>query len=121
MRSYRWVVVRHVIRALIVLLLTSTAMRAANSLLAATQSRMSDWTFESKKASGNPFNGVDVDVIFRKDGASWRCSGGKAGGWESIWCTDSIRKRDWRFGSGCDAGVGWVCIGANDENRADRI
>ncbi|MBI4166275.1 MAG: DUF4038 domain-containing protein [Acidobacteria bacterium] len=63
---------KHVIRAVIVLLLSPVAMGAANSPLSATQSRMFEWTFESRKAYPDPFNDVDVDVIFSKDGESWR-------------------------------------------------
>ncbi|MBI4166276.1 MAG: DUF4038 domain-containing protein [Acidobacteria bacterium] len=38
----------------------------------ATPERMVEWTIESRKAYADPFNDVDVDVIFSKDGASWR-------------------------------------------------
>src|SRR5258708_19114380 len=38
----------------------------------ATQERMVEWTIESRKTYEDPFNEVDVDVIFSKDGQSWR-------------------------------------------------
>jgi hypothetical protein len=38
----------------------------------ATQSRVLEWTFESQKVYADPFNDVDVDVIFTKGGESWR-------------------------------------------------
>lgn len=34
--------------------------------------RMVEWTIESRKAYADPFNDVDVDVVFAKDGQSWR-------------------------------------------------
>ncbi len=36
------------------------------------QERMIEWTIESRKSYSDPFNDVDVDVIFSKDGQSWR-------------------------------------------------
>ena len=57
---------------LVVFLPLVTAVAAAGSEPTATQSRVFEWTFESQKAYADPFNDVDVDVIFSKDGASWR-------------------------------------------------
>ena len=57
---------------LVVFLPLVTAVAAASSEPTATQSRVFEWTFESRKAYADPFNDVDVDVIFSKDGASWR-------------------------------------------------
>lgn len=37
-----------------------------------TYERMFEATFESRKTYADPFNDVDVDVIFSKDGVSWR-------------------------------------------------
>jgi hypothetical protein len=37
-----------------------------------SQSRMFEYTFESRKTYADPFNDVDVDVVFEKDGESWR-------------------------------------------------
>ena len=37
-----------------------------------TQDRMVEWTVESKRVYGDPFNDVDVDVIFERNGESWR-------------------------------------------------
>src|SRR5688572_17723669 len=38
----------------------------------ATAERMVEWTFESRKAYADPFNEVEVDVVFSKDGQRWR-------------------------------------------------
>jgi hypothetical protein len=38
----------------------------------ATRSRVFEWTFESQKVYADPFNDVDVDVVFTRDGQSWR-------------------------------------------------
>src|ERR1700730_7470831 len=48
----------------------STVNAAADPPTAAE--RMFEWTIESRKAYGDPFNDVDVDVIFNKDGRTWR-------------------------------------------------
>jgi len=34
--------------------------------------RMAEWTIESKKEYADPFNDVEVDVVFNRDGQSWR-------------------------------------------------
>jgi Protein of unknown function (DUF4038)/Domain of unknown function (DUF5060) len=34
--------------------------------------RMAEWTIGSRKSYADPFNDVDVDVVFTKDGQSWR-------------------------------------------------
>ena len=39
---------------------------------AGAQERVVQWTIESRTTYVDPFNDVDVDVIFRKDGQSWR-------------------------------------------------
>jgi Domain of unknown function (DUF5060)/Protein of unknown function (DUF4038) len=36
------------------------------------QERMAEWTIESQKVYADPFNDVDVDVIFERNGESWR-------------------------------------------------
>jgi hypothetical protein len=38
----------------------------------ASQERMVEWTIESRKTYADPFNDVDVDVVFSNDGQSWR-------------------------------------------------
>jgi hypothetical protein len=38
----------------------------------ATQSQVFESTFESQKIYADPFNDVDVDVVFMRDGQSWR-------------------------------------------------
>ena len=45
---------------------------AATDVPAMTAERMFEWTIESGKVYSDPFNDVDVDVIFGKDGRSWR-------------------------------------------------
>ena len=45
---------------------------AAAAAPPATQERMVEWTVESHKTYADPFNDVNVDVIFAKDGQSWR-------------------------------------------------
>jgi hypothetical protein len=39
---------------------------------AAEQERMVEWTIESHKIYSDPFNDVDVDVLFSKEGQTWR-------------------------------------------------
>lgn len=39
---------------------------------AGAQQRMAEWTIESRKTYADPFNDVDVDVVFSKDGKTWR-------------------------------------------------
>jgi hypothetical protein len=34
--------------------------------------RVAEWTIESRKAYANPFQDVDIDVVFEKDGQKWR-------------------------------------------------
>ena len=45
---------------------------AANAESSSSHSRMFEWTVESKKSYADPFNDVDVDVIFSRQGESWR-------------------------------------------------
>jgi len=44
----------------------------AANLPTATQERIVEWTIESHKTYADPFNDVDVDVLFTKGGESWR-------------------------------------------------
>ena len=44
----------------------------ANAQSSASHNRVFEWTVESKKAYADPFNDVDVDVIFSRSGESWR-------------------------------------------------
>jgi hypothetical protein len=39
---------------------------------AVTYERVAEWTIESSRNYVDPFNDVDVDVIFSRDGQSWR-------------------------------------------------
>lgn len=57
--------------AAVVLMLAVTTASASSSSVS-TASRMFEKTFESRKQYADPFNDVDVDVIFSKDGQSWR-------------------------------------------------
>jgi hypothetical protein len=54
------------------LLLAVAQIALAAAHAPATQSRVFEWTFESQKVYPDPFNDVDVDVIFAKGGDSWR-------------------------------------------------
>jgi hypothetical protein len=42
------------------------------ALAPSTQERMAEWTVESRKAYTDPFNDVDVDVVFERQGQRWR-------------------------------------------------
>ena len=48
------------------------AYSGASNLVPTAQERMVEWTIESTKSYADPFNDVEVDVIFSKDGQSWR-------------------------------------------------
>jgi len=52
----------------ILMLLSGVAARAAE----ATATRVFEQTFELRKAYADPFNDVDVDVVFTKGADSWR-------------------------------------------------
>lgn len=43
----------------------------ASSQVPKTQNRVFEWTFESRRAYTDPFNDVDIDVVFSKGAASW--------------------------------------------------
>src|SRR3984893_11333831 len=60
------------IRGLMLLLMILIEAAGGNALPPSSQSRAFEWTFESQKTYADPFNDVDVDVIFTKDGESWR-------------------------------------------------
>jgi hypothetical protein len=57
---------------LIGLLLALSQIALASEHAPTTQSRVFEWTFESQKVYPDPFNDVDVDVIFAKGSDSWR-------------------------------------------------
>src|ERR1700744_3462874 len=57
---------------LMALLVVVAQVALASGHALATQSRVFEWTFESQKVYPDPFNDVDVDVIFAKGGDSWR-------------------------------------------------
>ncbi|MBI4166995.1 MAG: DUF5060 domain-containing protein, partial [Acidobacteria bacterium] len=59
-------------RWLVLFLIMQAGIAGEGSQPPASQSRVFEWTFESQKTYADPFNDVDVDVIFSKDGASWR-------------------------------------------------
>lgn len=48
------------------------AARSSPPPAAVAHERMVEWTIESRKQYADPFNDVDVDVIFSKNGHSWR-------------------------------------------------
>jgi len=48
------------------------AQSAASNPASTPQERMVEWTIESRKSYLDPFNDVDVDVIFSKDSETWR-------------------------------------------------
>jgi hypothetical protein len=63
---------RNSVKLLIVLTVVLLGTAFGSTQPPATQSRMFEWTFTSQKAYADPFNEVDVDVIFTKGGESWR-------------------------------------------------
>ena len=56
--------------AVLVLALASVATAPANT--GSNEGGIFERTFESQKTYSDPFNDVDVDVVFSRDGASWR-------------------------------------------------
>ena len=60
------------LRGLIVGFVILVGMAAGSAPALASQNRMFEWTFESQKSYADPFNDVDVDVVFSKGGESWR-------------------------------------------------
>jgi hypothetical protein len=60
-------------RALLVMLIVVSAqVRVASAQPPVTQNRIFEGTFESGKFYADPFNDVDVDVVFTRSGESWR-------------------------------------------------
>ncbi len=59
-------------RGLAVFLMVLAQIAAASAQPPSSQNRMFEWTFESKKTYADPFNDLDVDVIFTKGSESWR-------------------------------------------------
>lgn len=55
-----------------VLVLLRWEVATADDVPLARQERLVEWTVESRKPYADPFNDVDVDVIFSKAGESWR-------------------------------------------------
>ena len=56
----------------VVLALLCAAPVTATTHPAAGYERMAEWTFESRKAYADPFNDVEVDVVFENGSQSWR-------------------------------------------------
>jgi hypothetical protein len=56
----------------LILLAILMQVATANAQSSASHNRVFEWTVESKKAYADPFNDVDVDVIFSRSGESWR-------------------------------------------------
>ena len=62
-----------IVIGLIALIALQEARAAAGSASATvTQERMVEWTIQSRKIYADPFNDVDVDVIFERNGQRWR-------------------------------------------------
>ena len=66
----------YIFRSILLFCLTIIALFKFSLAVAAdppsTQERMFEWTVESQKAYRDPFNDVDVDVVFDRAGESWR-------------------------------------------------
>ena len=60
------------VRALAVALVVLLQIAVVNAQPPSSQNRVFEWTFESRKTYSDPFNEVDVDVIFTKNAESWR-------------------------------------------------
>ena len=60
------------LRGLVLLLVVLVEVAALSAQPPSSQNRVFEWTFGSRKTYADPFNDVDVDVIFSKDGESWR-------------------------------------------------
>ena len=61
-----------VLKGLVLFLLALADVVGVQAQPASTHNRVFEQTFESRKAYADPFNDVDVDIVFSKDGASWR-------------------------------------------------
>ena len=62
-----------IVIALIALITSQETQATANSADATVvQERMVEWTIQSRKTYTDPFNDVDVDVIFERNGQHWR-------------------------------------------------
>jgi hypothetical protein len=59
-------------RGLVAFLVVMTGVAAECSEPTASHNRVFEWTIDSHKAYADPFNDVDVDVIFTKDGETWQ-------------------------------------------------
>src|SRR5438105_13208001 len=59
-------------KVLVVFSLVVLGIAAASSQPYSNQNRVFEWTFQSRKTYADPFNDVDIDVVFSKDGKSWR-------------------------------------------------
>jgi hypothetical protein len=60
------------VKVLVVFSLVLLEMAAASPHPSSSQNRMFECTFQSRKAYTDPFNDVDIDVVFSKDGRVWR-------------------------------------------------
>lgn len=58
--------------AILLMLLSATDQTRTAVPSSSPQERMVEWTIESRKQYADPFNDVDVDVVFSKDGRVWR-------------------------------------------------
>lgn len=55
----------------VALLLSPPGTSVTRAAAPVTRERMVEWTIESRKSYSDPFNDVDVDVVFGKDGQYW--------------------------------------------------
>jgi hypothetical protein len=63
---------RQIAGGAVIILAIFVQIAAANAESSSSHSRMFEWTIESKKVYADPFNDVDVDVIFSRQGEFWR-------------------------------------------------
>jgi hypothetical protein len=63
---------KNIVLGSLVCVMLSVTAAATDATSVPTPRRIFEATFESHKAYADPFNDVDVDVIFIKDGQSWR-------------------------------------------------
>jgi hypothetical protein len=60
------------VKVLAVLSLVLVGIAGATPQPPSSQNRVFEWTFESQKTYADPFNDVDLDIVFTKGGESWR-------------------------------------------------
>src|SRR5579872_7380997 len=63
---------KNLMKYLVVLSVLLVHVAAGSTQPPVTANRVFEWTFESRKSYADPFNDVDVDVVFTKGNQSWR-------------------------------------------------